>query len=138
MRNIPNHCIRETSDSIIKFQEKKSLVRFFNTKRMSYVCIQIDGCALCEGEKCDNALCSADGREERYVELKGSDVPHAINQLRSTIQKLGEHDDNRHSYIICTKVAPHITTTIQKAKMEFRKRYKSDLIVKESPVDVRL
>ena len=29
-------------------------------------------------------------------------------------------------YIICTKVAPHITTTIQKAKMEFRKRYKDN------------
>ena len=76
--------------------------------------------------------------EERYIELKGSDIPHAIVQLRTTILKLGEHDGNRHSYVVCTKVAPRITTAIQKAKVEFRKRLKSDLQIKETPLDVQL
>ena len=98
----------------------------------------MDGCALLDGEKCDNMLCSNDEREERYVELKGSDVPHAIAQLRTTIVKLGEFDDNRHSYVVCTKVAPQITTIIQKAKVEFWRRFKSELQVKESPLDVAL
>ena len=49
---------------------------------------------------------------ERFVELKGSDVSHAIEQLRTTIQKIGGHDGIRYAYIVCTKVAPNINTKI--------------------------
>ena len=130
--------MRKTTDSIIKFQELRSIIRFHNSQRSLYKKVKVDGSALHEGAKCDNMLCSADEHEERYIELKGSDIPHAIVQLRTTILKLGEHDGNRHSYVVCTKVAPRITTAIQKAKVEFRKRLKSDLQIKETPLDVQL
>ena len=130
--------MRKTTDSIIKFQELRSIIRFRNSQRSLYKKVKVDGGALHEGAKCDNMLCSADEHEERYIELKGSDIPHAIVQLRTTILKLGEHDGNRHSYVVCTKVAPRITTAIQKAKVEFRKRRKSDLQIKETPLDVQL
>lgn len=138
MRNVPDSCVRKTTDSIIKFQELRSIIRFHNSQRSLYKKVKVDGGALHEGAKCDNMLCSADEHEERYIELKGSDIPHAIVQLRTTILKLGEHDSNRHSYVVCTKVAPRITTAIQKAKVEFRKRLKSDLQIKETPLDVQL
>ncbi len=138
MRNVPDSCVRKTTDSIIKFQELRSIIRFRNSQRSLYKKVKVDGGALHEGAKCDNMLCSADEHEERYIELKGSDIPHAIVQLRTTILKLGEHDGNRHSYVVCTKVAPRITTAIQKAKVEFRKRLKSDLQIKETPLDVQL
>ncbi len=138
MRNVPDSCVRKTTDSIIKFQELRSIIRFHKSQRSLYKNIKVDGGALHEGAKCDNMLCSADEHEERYIELKGSDIPHAIVQLRTTILKLGEHDGNRHSYVVCTKVAPRITTAIQKAKVEFRKRLKSDLQIKETPLDVQL
>lgn len=138
MKNVPDICISETTDSVIRFQEKRSVIRFHNPDNHLYKRIQVDGCALHEGEKCDNMLCSADEREERYVELKGSDIPHAIDQLRATIIQLGEYDENRHAYVVCTKVAPQITTAIQRAKVEFLKRFKSELLVKETPLDIRL
>lgn len=138
MRNVPDSCVRKTTDSIIKFQELRSIIRFHNSQRSLYKKVKVDGGALHEGAKCDNMLCSADEHEERYIELKGSDIPHAIVQLRTTILKLGEHDGNHHSYVVCTKVAPRITTAIQKAKVEFRKRLKSDLQIKETPLDVQL
>lgn len=138
MRNVPDSCVRKTTDSIIKFQELRSIIRFHNSQRSLYKKVKVDGGALHEGAKCDNMLCSADEHEERYIELKGSDIPHAIVQLRTTILKLGEHDGNRHSYVVCTKVAPRITIAIQKAKVEFRKRRKSDLQIKETPLDVQL
>lgn len=109
MRNVPDSCVRKTTDSIIKFQELRSIIRFHNSQRSLYKKVKIDGGALHEGAKCDNMLCSAD-----------------------------EHDGNRHSYVVCTKVAPRITTAIQKAKVEFRKRLKSDLQIKETPLDVQL
>ena len=136
MRNVPDICISETTDSIIRFQEKRSVIRFHNPERHTYKRIQVDGCAIHDGEKCDNMLCSADECEERYVELKGSDIPHAIEQLRATITRLGEFDNKRHAYVVCTKVAPQITTTIQRAKVEFLRRFKSELIIKETPVEI--
>lgn len=33
MRNVPEICIRETSDSVIKFQEKRSSLRFSNIQK---------------------------------------------------------------------------------------------------------
>ena len=138
MKNVPDICAKETTDSVIKFQEQRSIIRFLNDKRLNYKKIQVDGCALHEGLKCDKMLCSADEREEHYVELKGSDVLHAIDQLRQTIIKLGEYDDKRRSYVVCTKVAPKISTLIQRAKAEFRKKYNSDLQIKETPLEVIL
>lgn len=138
MRNIPDICIKETTDSIIKFQERRSIIKFSNQQRRVYKRVKVDGCALLEGEKCDCMLCSADEHEERYIELKGSDIPHAIEQLRTTIQKIGEYKEKRHSYVVCTKVAPQITTLIQKAKVEFRNKFKSELQIKEMPVSIAL
>ena len=118
MKNVPECCITDTNDSIVKFEEKRSTIRFRNPQKRLYKRVQVDGCALSEGAKCDNMLCSHDEREEWYIELKGSDVPHAIEQIKSTIQKLGEYNDNRHSLIVCTRVMPQITTKIQRAKKE--------------------
>lgn len=69
MRNVPEICIRETSESVIKFQEKRSSLRFSNENRKMYKCITVDGCAITEGERCDNALCSVDGRERLHLRL---------------------------------------------------------------------
>ena len=69
MKNVPSICITETNQSVIKFEEKKSVVKFNNPQRLVYKCVSVDGCALKEGVKCDNMLCSADEREEHYIEL---------------------------------------------------------------------
>ena len=138
MRNVQNVCATETTDSNIKFEERRSAIVFQNPLRLAFKKVQVDGCVLKDGLKCDHLLCSSDELEERFVELKGSDVSHAIAQLRTTIQKLGEHDDNRHAYIVCTKVAPKISTEIQKAKKEFKDKFNSDLVIKETPLKVKL
>jgi len=106
--------------------------------RLLYKRVQVDGCAIVDGVKCDNMLCSYDEHEEYFVELKGSDIAHAIDQLRTTIIRLGEFDENRHAYVVCTKVAPQLTTLIQKAKIEFRRKFKSELLVKVSHADISL
>lgn len=72
------------------------------------------------------------------MELKGIDVMHAIDQLEQTILKIGEFDNNRHSYVICTNVAPAYTTSIQKKQRYFRQKYKSELLIKEKQYTVGL
>ncbi len=138
MKNVPAACITETSDSVIKFEENKRVIRFNNPKHLSYKKVQVDGCALKEGDRCDNLLCSHDEFEERFVELKGTDVSHALDQLRASIMKIGQFNGNRHAYIISTNVAPQIRTDIQRAKAEFQKKFNSDIIIKERKLDVDL
>ena len=138
MRNVPSVCITETNQSVIKFEEKKSVIKFNNPQRLTYKMVAVDGCALKEGVKCDKLLCSADEQEERYVELKGQDIKHAIEQLAATILKLGEFNSHRYAYVSCTKVAPRIRTDIQTAQLRFKKDFNATLLVKTSPVEVNL
>ena len=138
MKNKVNACIEETTDSHIKFEENKRKIIFLNPDRRCYLRVQVDGCAITDGIKCDKMLLSDDEHDERYVELKGIDVMHAIDQLETTIIRLGEFDENRHSYVICTNVAPAYTTEIQRKQVYFKRRYKSELIVREKQLTVAL
>src|SRR5947207_341279 len=61
-----------------------------NPARRSAEKVEVDGCAITEGACCDwlVILNDAASHEEIYVELKGSDVYHAVEQLRATIDTL--------------------------------------------------
>lgn len=138
MKNVESACISLTKDSQIKFEENKRKIIFQNPSRRSYKKVKVDGCAIKTGQKCDDLLVSQDEYEERYVELKGIDVMHAIDQLEQTILKIGEFDNNRHSYVICTNVSPAYTTSIQKKQRYCRQKYKSELLIKEKQYTVGL
>lgn len=136
MRNVAEVCVQPTKDSKIKFEENKRKIIFLNPERQEYKRVQVDGCAINDKltMRCDKLLVSADEHEERYVELKG----HAIDQLEATIVRLGEFDDNRHAYVISTNVAPAYTTKIQQKALYFKKRYRSELVVREKQLEVAL
>ena len=138
MKNVDKACICSTKDSQIKFEENKRKIIFLNPSNHRYKKVKVDGCAIKTGQKCDDLLISQDEHEEHFVELKGVDIMHAIDQLEQSILKIGEFDDNRHSYIICTNVAPEYTTTIQKKQKYFRQKYKSELLIKEKQWTVKL
>lgn len=138
MKNVNSACITETRERNIKFEENKRKIIFHNPSSSPYKKVKVDGCAITAGLKCDNLLVSDDEHSEYYVELKGTDVMHAVDQLENTIQKIGEFDDDRHSYIICTNVSPKCRTEIQKKQKHFRKSYKSELLIKEKQHTVNL
>ena len=138
MKNVDKACICSTKDSQIKFEENKRKIIFLNPSNHRYKKVKVDGCAIKTGQKCDDLLISQDEHEEHFVELKGVDIMHTIDQLEQTILKIGEFDDNRHSYIICVNVAPAYTTTIQKKQKYFRQKYKSELLIKEKQWTVKL
>ena len=73
MRNKVDKCISKTNDSQIKFEENKRKIIFLNPQRLTYERVDVDGCTIKEGVRCDKLLLSADEREEHYVELKGTD-----------------------------------------------------------------
>lgn len=138
MKNKVEACIRDTTDSQIKFEENKRKIIFQNPQRLPYKCVDVDGCTIRNGIRCDKLLLSADEHEERYVELKGTDVMHAIDQLEETIKRLGEYDDDRHAYVICTNVAPAIDSGRQAKIKYFKNRYHSELKIQGRQLDIFL
>lgn len=138
MRNKVEACIRETTDSQIKFEENRRKVIFQNPQRRAYKCVDVDGCTIRDGIKCDKLLLSAGEHEERYVELKGTDVMHAIDQLEETIKRLGEYDDDRHAYVVSTNVAPAIDTKRQAKIKYFKEKYHSELKIQGRQLTISL
>lgn len=127
MRNVADVCVQLSTDSRIKFEENKRKIIFLNPERRTYKKVQVDGCAINDkAMRCDKLLVSDCEHEERYVELKGTDVMHAIDQLEATIQRIGEFDNNRHSYVISTNV--YKKTLISKLALLILEKFSINLL----------
>ena len=97
------------------------------------VVYDIDGYIIREGQRCDKLvlvdLCQAGDSEswaEIFVELKGKDVAHAIDQLRETIKNpLFKHPANKKikARIVAASFPSNKSNPIvEKAKIEFAKK----------------
>jgi hypothetical protein len=82
----------ETADHGIREEfvcsEKRSRYSLSLNPRMEGWRYQVDGYIITEGDKCDALILVKDGDDfaEVFVELKGSDVKHAITQLEETLK----------------------------------------------------
>jgi hypothetical protein len=81
-----------------------------------------------DGIRCDwlVRLNDATSKEEIYVELKGSDVRHAVEQLRATIVKLSADRAKfpKRCFVVFTR-NPLTGTDVQQLKLQFRKTFNS-------------
>jgi uncharacterized protein YjaZ len=78
-------------------------------------------------------------KEEIYVELKGSAVYRAVEQLRATIEKLSDDRAKRSKrcFIVFNR-NPMIGTDVQKFKAQFRQTFKSGLELVKDQAEVLL
>jgi hypothetical protein len=79
---------------------------------------------------CDFALVPSD-EVEIYVELKGSDIFHAVEQIESTIQFISENPPKirKLCFVISTRV-PKQTTSIQQLQSQFKKKFNASFRIK--------
>jgi len=68
---------------------------------------------------------------EIYVELKGSDIVHAVEQLESTIRLLSDNPQKikKLCFVVSTRV-PRQTTSIQQLQSQFKKKFNASFRVK--------
>ena len=127
------NCRTESSQKIFMFEENKSKLTLENIDQVKSTKIIVDGCEINDKTiRCDYMLI-AKGLEF-YIELKGQDLAHAINQIKATIKRLSDNFKikNKKAYIICTR-SPLSSTQIQNIKFDLLKNFNSDLQVKSSP-----
>ena len=127
---IKKNCTLSTTDSKIKCEENKRKIIFNNKNRVSAEKITVDNCQITSGVRCDYLV--RHEKKEYFVELKGEDIKHAFEQLARSITLLGSDDCQlRKSFIISSR-SPLASAQIQNIRLKFKKKYSSDLIVKNN------
>ena len=125
-------CEKRVRHRSIVLREKRRRITFHNPSQSLVRRITVDGCVITTGPRCDYLLI-ATGGVEHYVELKGCDVRHAVKQLKATMLAVSQNPRGacKHAYIISSR-CPLMSTEIQKLKLDFRKQFKSTLLVRNS------
>lgn len=119
--------------------KRTSILYLLNPQERRVEKIQVDDCAITEGLRCDWLILANDAapKEEIYVELKGSDVYHGVEQLEVTINKLStDRARLRKRCFIVFSRNPMFLTDSQKYKVRFRKTFNAvfDLVRSKSEV----
>jgi hypothetical protein len=122
------HCQTKTKDPLIPLREPKtrSQLVISNPGRKEVMVIKVDGCEIADNStpRCDFAI-DMHSDLEIYVELKGSDVKHAIEQLESTISIISSNPQSaRKLCIIVSTRVPRQGTNVQALQRKFMLRYR--------------
>jgi len=124
-------CESQTCDPRIVVSERQSKLTLDNPDRKSVRRVRVDGCLPSDGPRCDYLLIPAAGFEI-FVELKGSDIAHAVLQLEASILAFGVKTGlvRRESFIVSTRSPKH-SPEIQRLQSRFRKSLSSGLTIRE-------
>jgi hypothetical protein len=124
-----NECVRPTSAKKIAVSEGARGAIFLNPENASFRVIKADGCLYKNMLAADWIVCGPPG--DVIIELKGSDVNHALDQVLNTMaiwSKDPEASLFLTSLIVCSRV-PRFDSKIQRAKATVAKRFKTKLHV---------
>lgn len=135
-----NPCIFVVRDKTIVFSDKKSKSEFIikNDKQNEVERHRVDDCLIKGNEfkKCDwlaiipVKIEEKIFRKEIYIELKGSDVSRAIDQITASIEKLSnDRKSKKLGYVICTR-SPLSSAEIQTKTKQVLHTHKLVLRVK--------
>ena len=126
-------CTRRKRVQKILIGENKSKAVFLNDERAWFEVTQVDGC-LCKNELAADYAVTKGMVGTIIIELKGSDVPHAVEQVLASAAFWREHQPRCTSVagLIVSRQRPSYSTSVQKAQRKFMKAFKGPLHVVSS------
>jgi hypothetical protein len=131
MRSLPE-CEEYKTDAKIVLQENRSKITFLNPNQDQILLIKVDDCVIRNNEtsRCDYAIIPRD-EIEIYIELKGSDILHAVKQIESTINSLSDNPQKikKLCFVVSTRV-PSQTTNVQQLQSQFKRKFNASFRVK--------
>lgn len=86
----------QEQQAIIVSSEQGRQHRAINSDRCFVNHYQIDGAVIRTGLRCDYLLINEDKSDAYLIELKGTDIVHAVDQLEATAQTLKQALQNYH------------------------------------------
>ncbi len=120
-------CNKCDNRAIFVQTENKRSFRIKNSSKKEINEVRVDGCLIKGGKRCDwlyEIECKG-VKEVFYVELKGKDLNHALEQILETIKycdKTQNHNScKKRAYIVLSRY-PKEDSSIQKRKKELYKK----------------
>ncbi len=131
-------CETVVTDPRIVLREKRSRICFLNPRRARVRKIVIDGCVIQDGLRCDHLLIDA-VPVEHFVELKGSNVRHALDQLEATIKQVSADAEAavKRAYVLSAR-CPLASPDVQAHQRRFKSVYNAALIIRRSGFEVAI
>ena len=129
-----NNCFEfiNVKKSIVTITDQKSNSKFLyknqSSDRLSKY--RVDNCLIILGLRCDYLLLNCDKRQSFFVELKGSDLISAVDQIDKTIDTLRDSLSgfSIHGRIVLTRVNTIDLINVKYLKLEKKiKNLKGDL-----------
>jgi hypothetical protein len=138
-------CGSLTQKKIIVCPEKGRKFIGLNRSEKEILQVKVDHCLEIVGKRCDWLLIDIVDHFAHFIELKGCEVKQALLQLENSIMKISspqngyiEKEFNRkNAYIILSRTQIS-SVRIQNAKINFKKRYKTTLIIKNNRLEQKL
>ena len=140
---LPKNSWSSTKESNIKFEEQKSKIVFVNKKDNECLKINVDGGVVSTKEqsfRCDKLLVQKSYLQFCFIELKGGDIGHAIEQLETSLKDPRLNPDcaqEKKAFIIGKNHYPAYSPLIQRG-MKRLKYLNANLIVLNSPATYNL
>ena len=113
------------TDRIIVVKEEGKEFKIFNPKLSKIEKIHVDGELITQGPRCDWAFL-LDPRGGYLVELKGTDLRHALIQLETTFQISLFKNVVHKCHIVCSRY-PRQDSSLQIARYKFKSKLKIEL-----------
>lgn len=112
---VSSKCERKHSDIEFIVREQLSEVIFLNASAKRVRQITVDGCVFTEQDtkRCDYLVNVDETNLSILVELKGSDIEAAFEQLKAAQELMIDHLNRRIQWIISYSGSPRFETTIQ-------------------------
>lgn len=125
-------CAQQSTQKIITASENKRKFTIKNPHRKSITKVQVDGCLkITSGKRCDYLFeINQPTTDIIYLELKGSDIEKAYQQLLATIELFKNQHKNciKECHIVASRV-PRAGTKVQQLKVQMLKSTQTKLSV---------
>ena len=135
MFHFKKECCCEGNNSKLKIHQQASIMYVVNSKKERYHSITIDDCDITTGCRCDQGVYLESKNIGLLIELKGSDISHAVTQLTESLQKYKSKLLSLGASIECFIISsnnPLSSTESQIMKVRFKKRHGVMLHIKSS------
>lgn len=128
--------------SVVSVSENGKTYKANVAEGLKSAAFQVDGEIINDGAKCDKYLAALDTKKDNqngvavFIELKGKDISHAIDQLEATLksrqfQPYPQHDDIVRARIVTANCGPKSSSKVklEEARIRFKTQYNTVLRV---------
>jgi hypothetical protein len=134
-----SNCQQSLTHSKVKVEEGRRKAVFLNETRDQFLRTKVDGC-LVKDQTASDWVVSKLRVGDVIVELKGTDVDHAVRQILITAMYWTLHQTKQGALaalIVCSQY-PRVDTKIQRAQRSFARKHKGPLHVVSHNCEVQL